>query len=185
MLKGSTMLELLTVKGWRHCWTEVERAPPGRVVPPLGRTAWTYVCHLLPSYKSSSQSCKTEQHWLKYISNVDSVRQFWTFSTLEIFFAQSSKESTTSKISCMLFLVSGSGLTVHRPVHSCLLPLLTHRGYVRATTTGTLSGLTTPNIVTTSGSGHHSGNNWPGFQTQMTCRQNTARNQMTCQHKMS
>lgn len=55
----------------------------------------------------------------------------------------------------------------------------------RITNTGTVSGPATLNLVTASGSRHDCGKNWPGFQTQLTGRQNTAGNRMTCQHKMS
>lgn len=48
----------LTVKGWWRWWTVGERAPPGHVAPPPGRTAWTYACRPLPSCRSSSRSCR-------------------------------------------------------------------------------------------------------------------------------
>lgn len=90
------------------------------------------------------------------------------------------------------FHVSGSDATVHVYVSTadcCLFCPLPHRSYARAKSCATrdrpnretLCGLATLIIGTLGGSGHHGGNNWPGFPstTQLPCQQTQCGNQMT------
>lgn len=125
---------LLTVKGWWRWWTGVEREPPGRVAPPPGRTAWTYVCHPLPSCRSSSQSCRAKSNFalnmwptlimlegrdLKHTitqhirGNSGYLNAFW-LDTRSHICTNIWQEKAIAKISCVLLHVSGSDATVHR-----------------------------------------------------------------------